>query len=95
MGLKGHTIVVASGDDGTGKQGTLFKPCEHFDPNWPASAQYVTAVGGTYLDTSEIGWGQSGGGFSAVFPRPLYQDDKINAYTSTTTLPDASLFNST
>eukprot|EP00041_Stephanoeca_diplocostata_P041757 m.8749 g.8749 ORF g.8749 m.8749 type:complete len:580 (+) comp6714_c0_seq1:18-1757(+) len=93
MGLKGHTILAASGDDGTGKQGTLFKPCERFDPNWPASAQYVTAVGGTYLDTAEIGWGQSGGGFSAVFPRPLYQDEKVKQYTATASLPDASLFN--
>merc|ERR1719483_1847818 len=61
MGLKGISILTASGDDGTGKQG-MFR-CSHFDTNWPASSPYLTTVGGTYYSSgSEIGWSDSGGG---------------------------------
>lgn len=92
MGLSGISILTASGDDGTGKQG--FWRCKAFDPTWPASSPYVTAVGGTYLDTDhEVGWGFSGGGFSAVFSRPQWQDSAVAAYKSSTTLPPATLFN--
>ena len=99
MGLKGHTILAASGDDGTGGHGGVFG-CKQFDPTWPASSPYVTSVGGTYLQStgntgsySEIGWGFSGGGYSAVFPRPSYQDTAASAYSKATTLPPTSFFN--
>ena len=97
MGLKGHTVLTASGDDGTGGQGGLFSPCKRFDPTWPTSSPYVTSVGGTYLDSTnggtEIGWSFSGGGFSAVFERPSYQNEAVGAYVKDATLPPASLFN--
>ena len=60
--------MSASGDDGTGKQGFLH--CKSFDATWPASSPFVTAVGATYLDEAsdtEVGWADSGGGFSAIF----------------------------
>lgn len=41
----------------------------------------------------EIGWSDSGGGFSAVFVRPQYQDIAVSRYISSTTLPSAELFN--
>jgi len=92
MGLSGITILAASGDDGTNKQGIF---CKKFDPTWPTSSPYVTSVGGTYLDTTgkEIGWSDSGGGFSAVFARPSYQDDAVSRYLKTSTLPPANYFN--
>lgn len=93
MGLRGLTVLVASGDSGTSAT-TL---CRAFDPTFPASSPYVTAVGGTYLDADsgvEIGWNSSGGGFSNVFPRPSYQDAAVLKYlNNTTSLPSPSLFN--
>jgi subtilase family serine protease len=49
---------------------------------WPASSPYVVGVGGTslYLDANgnrtspEAAWSDSGGGFSAVYANPSYQD---------------------
>jgi tripeptidyl-peptidase-1 len=75
--------------------------CKKFDPNWPASCPYVTAVGGTYMPSAgaaEQGWAGSGGGFSAVFPRPAYQTggpDSVGHYLMNATLPPASLFTAT
>eukprot|EP00947_MAST-08B_sp_MAST-8B-sp1_P005157 g5157.t1 len=96
MGAKGHSVLTASGDDGTGGHGGLFSPCKQFDPTWPASSPYVTSVGGTYLqsNSTEIGWSFSGGGFSSVAARPAYQDDAVKGYVAKTKLPPASHFNS-
>ncbi len=41
------TILFASGDDGVGCN-TLGS---RFEPNWPATSAYVTAVGGTILSS--------------------------------------------
>lgn len=93
MGAQGITVFTASGDDGTGKQG-LFT-CKQFDANWPASCPYITTVGGTYLESgTEKGWSMSGGGFSAVFPRPSWQDKAIASYKDSAALPDSSLWSS-
>jgi len=94
--LKGVTVLAASGDDGTGSQsGGLFKPCKAFDPTYPASCPHVTAVGATYLESgNEAGWSYSGGGFSAIWPRPAWQEDAVTAYEGRATLPQSSLYNS-
>ena len=94
LGALGISLFAASGDDGTGKQG--FWTCKKFDPTWPASSPYVTAVGGTYLDSSEeVGWSSSGGGFSDVFPSPSYQRAAIKKYLSSAVpMPSATLYNS-
>ena len=81
----------ASGDAGTGKQG-MFK-CKAFDATYPASSPFVTAVGGTYLDKDtkvEHGWSDSGGGFSAVFGRPAYQEPAVAAYLGSGVVPKAT-----
>jgi tripeptidyl-peptidase I len=71
MGTAGISIFVASGDAGTGKQGMF--GCKKFNPVWPASSPYVTAVGGTYVTSgTEFGWNGSGGGFSAMQDRPAW-----------------------
>ena len=64
---KNVTFVASSGDTG----GAI---------EWPASSQYVLAVGGTSLTVnadgtygSETGWNGSGGGISAFETKPSYQ----------------------
>ncbi|MCW3063906.1 MAG: peptidase and in kexin sedolisin [Solirubrobacterales bacterium] len=65
----GIAITASSGDSGYGV-------------SWPASSQYVTAVGGTTLATAsnargwtETAWSGSGSGCSAFEPKPAWQHD--------------------
>jgi subtilase family serine protease len=65
----GHVLTAASGDTG-------------FGLSFPASSQYVTAVGGTRLvrSSSARGWSETvwrgtGSGCSTVFPKPSWQKD--------------------
>ena len=97
LGVQGVSIFAASGDDGTGKQGgTIFRRCKAFDPTYPASSPYVTAVGATYLESTEIGWSSSGGGFSAVFAAQSYQNATVQRYLhSAVQLPDPKLYTAT
>jgi kumamolisin len=82
---KGITICVASGDDGSSDGATRGS-----EVDFPASSPFVLGVGGTKLVasnsstphiTSEIVWnellhdeGAGGGGVSAVFTKPSYQN---------------------
>merc|ERR1712107_732198 len=67
--------------------------CSKFDTNWPASCPYVTTVGGTYLESgTEKGWAYSGGGFSAVFSRPSWQNKVVAAYKNSGKLPDSRYY---
>ena len=47
--------------------------------SFPASATYVTAVGGTQ-GTNEVAWMYSGGGFSNYFSLPSWQKSAVNGY---------------
>lgn len=65
----GHAITVSSGDNGYGVE-------------YPASSQYVTAVGGTHLTRSatargwtESAWSGAGSGCSAYNAKPSWQTD--------------------
>jgi kumamolisin len=85
----GITICVASGDDGTGDEQTDGRA--HLD--FPSASLYVLAVGGTMLNhehgkiTEQVWWespgkrsgggGSTGGGVSALFRRPKWQDVRI------------------
>ncbi len=81
----GVTVCVASGDDGSGDQ--LHDGRAHV--NFPASSPFVLSVGGTMLNGDrEVVWWQSpgqrqggggatGGGVSAIFPRPAWQTVKV------------------
>jgi len=70
---RGIGVFAAAGDSGAtdGESGL------HVD--YPASSPYVVGCGGTALTASgktyvsETAWKGSGGGFSALFPRPPYQ----------------------
>lgn len=79
---RGITICCASGDDGSSDQ---VQRGAHVD--FPSSSPYVLGVGGTKLVASDgaiseetvwneelIGEGATGGGISAVFSKPPYQD---------------------
>jgi subtilase family serine protease len=77
------TLVAASGD--WGASGPTYSNKSYYPRpvvGWPASDPLVTAVGGTQLDLSasgdrrspDIAWFSSGGGYSAVFSKPAYQD---------------------
>jgi subtilase family serine protease len=65
----GIAITAAAGDSGYG-------------PEWPAASPYVTAVGGTTLDTAsnargwtETAWSDTGSGCSAYERKPSWQKD--------------------
>ena len=63
MGLRGITILESSGDDGVGSAciTNTGKPKLTFNPIFPATCPYITAVGGT-MGIPEIAWiGSSGG----------------------------------
>jgi subtilase family serine protease len=80
----GVTFLASSGDNGSGG-------------SWPAASPSIVSVGGTTLplDASgnltapETGWSGSGGGFSAYFNRPVWQ----NGWQSNTNraFPDVAL----
>jgi subtilase family serine protease len=66
---QGVAITASSGDSGYGV-------------SWPASSQYVTAVGGTSLSTAsnargwtETAWSSAGSGCSTQEPKPTWQTD--------------------
>lgn len=88
LGLQGSSIVFASGDGGVaGSQGDeCLGDGSVFSPTSPASCQYVTAVGATYLETGKkpgdpesatTGF-SSGGGFSNIWITPDYQKDAVS-----------------
>jgi tripeptidyl-peptidase-1 len=95
-GVKGLTIMFASGDQGvwgrTGRGTT-------FHPDFPAASPYITAVGGSDLSTNSIGpetcCTDSGGGFSNTFARPSYQNTAVTGYLAnpSANLPPSSYYN--
>lgn len=91
LGVQGVTIVVSSGDDGVAnfQARTNPKKCG-YNPSFPASSPYVTAVGATMgpeSGTAEIsctsdqgGVITTGGGFSTIFTAPSYQTAAVSSY---------------
>lgn len=75
--MAGITVTAAAGDSGSGDD----EPGSHVD--FPSSSPHVLACGGTSLTSVsplvEVVWndgtagGSTGGGVSALFPRPSYQ----------------------
>ncbi|KAI9907497.1 hypothetical protein PsorP6_003725 [Peronosclerospora sorghi] len=57
MGLRGITVLIASGDDGVTGLRTEFdnvpieEMCKRSGPQWPSSSPYITSVGATMLLT--------------------------------------------
>jgi tripeptidyl-peptidase I len=90
MGVRGISVLVASGDNGVGCN----KKCTSQEFDFPSSP-YITLVGSTEFTTatSETGAKFSSGGFSRDQWRPSYQAAAVNSYlTSGVKLPDSSYY---
>jgi subtilase family serine protease len=96
----GVTVLAASGDDGSSGQTTdMHSVYRRQVVEWPASDPLVTAVGGTQLTLGRDGqrrapdtaWSQGGGGRSAIFARPAYQDGVASVTGRQRGIPDISL----
>ncbi|KAH9029812.1 peptidase S8/S53 domain-containing protein [Lactarius deliciosus] len=75
LGVRGVSVLFASGDDGVGKG-----DCTRFIPIFPATCPFVTAVGGTMSSGPEVAASLSGGGFSEYFVRPSYQQQAVSTF---------------
>lgn len=91
LGAQGVSIFVSSGDDGVAGSGARTNPKNcGYSPSFPATSQYVTAVGATQgpeIDATEKvcsastgGVITSGGGFSTKYAMPAYQTSAVNGY---------------
>jgi len=107
LGLRGVTVISSSGDDGVANFQARNDPSQcGFDPSFPATCPYVTAVGATQGPESgqkEIacssntgGVVTTGGGFSYFFSRPDYQKAAVARYFATApNLPPVGQYNNT
>merc|ERR1711907_665508 len=86
LGTMGVTVVIASGDDGSGGNTRQGSNNGKLSPSFPASIPYALAVGSTFFDSGLSGEEQattqfgSGGGFSYDFDMPSYQKSAVEAY---------------
>jgi len=99
VGVRGSSIMIASGDSGTGGN---CSDSGRFTPDFPSGSPYVTAVGGVTGGTpgatptgEELDF-ISGGGFSDYWPTPSWQATAVKTYLSTASgLPSPSVYNQT
>lgn len=82
LGARGVSVLFAAGDFGTGdyclsNDGTNTLK---FQPILPASCPYVTSVGGTTHIKPEQASYFSSGGFSSIWPRPMYLEAAVSEY---------------
>ncbi len=101
--VKRITLLASSGDQGVAQptcDGTSYTR----SASTPASDPLVTGVGGTQLDANartgayegEIAWNEplfgaaSGGGYSTVYPRPLYQQGVVGTFAQARAVPDVA-----
>ncbi|KAK3901214.1 peptidase-like protein [Staphylotrichum tortipilum] len=85
LGARGVSILFSSGDTGVGSacQTNDGKNTTRFLPIFPAACPYVTSVGGTRYVAPESAVDFSSGGFSDLFPRPIYQELAVDEYLAT------------
>merc|ERR1711904_442406 len=86
LGTMGVTVVIASGDDGSGGISRQGSNKGKLSPSFPASIPSALAVGATFFEdglsgeemaTTQFG---SGGGFSYDYDMPSYQSSAVKAY---------------
>lgn len=86
LGTMGITVVIASGDDGSGANSRQGSNHGKLSPSFPASIPYALAVGSTFFESGDSGEEEattqfgSGGGFSYDFDMPSYQSSAVQAY---------------
>jgi tripeptidyl-peptidase-1 len=97
VGVRGTSIMFASGDSGAGGN---CSSSGRFTPNFPSGSPFITAVGGVtggtagQTPTGEVVDFISGGGFSDYWPTPSWQTSAVATYLSTATgLPASNLYN--
>lgn len=113
VGARGTTLFFSSGDRGIGGTNTCYtndgKNTYKFQPAFPASCPYVTAVGATmnfqpeesaYRPARNDSNGfrdlySSGSGFSDYFDRPSYQKEVVPAYVKALGDQYKGLYNTT
>ncbi|KDN38296.1 hypothetical protein RSAG8_09595, partial [Rhizoctonia solani AG-8 WAC10335] len=82
LGVRGSSLLFSSGDAGVGAGDCKTndgKNSTRFQPIFPASCPYVTAVGGTF-QVPEVAAEFSQGGFSDYFARPDYQKSAVSKF---------------
>merc|ERR1712194_838031 len=88
LGAMGVTVVIASGDDGSGGISRQGSNNGKLSPSFPASIPYALAVGSTFFESGLSGEEQattqfgSGGGFSYDYTMPSYQAQAVQTYMS-------------
>lgn len=104
LGIQGVSIFVSSGDDGVAnfQARTDASKCG-FNPSFPASSPYVTAVGATQgpetgsteiaCQSNQNGLITTGGGFSSFYPTPVYQSQAVSNYFATAQTPQGTGYN--
>jgi tripeptidyl-peptidase-1 len=97
LGMMGVTFLFSSGDAGVAGNGGYCLNADGsesadgtiFNPTFPATCPYVTAVGATQVSPGQTVWEPenaceqyiySGGGFSNYFSMPLYQKEAVEGY---------------
>jgi len=81
LGVLGHSLVAASGDDGTAGTHGSWDGCVEMGPIYPAASPYVTAVGATSIEPT----GQPVSQFDAGTPPPICTQPQYNCQCSTST----------
>ncbi|KAK5169626.1 uncharacterized protein LTR77_005603 [Saxophila tyrrhenica] len=95
VGARGVSLLFSSGNNGPNGDQPTGTHKEIFEPEFPASCPWVTAVGGTTNLKGEtaatketigvigrLGYTASGGGFSNLFSAPDYQKSVVDAYVA-------------
>ncbi|KAF7345392.1 Subtilisin-like protein [Mycena venus] len=98
LGARGSSIMFSSGDNGVGSGDCLTNDGtnrEIFQPAFPASCPFVTAVGGTTRVNPEVAVSFSGGGFSRYFAQPSYQTASVTPFLTALGTKFAGLYNAT
>ncbi len=102
MAQRGTTILKGSGDWGATDASGAHPLDKHlpsrYNVNFPASSPWVTALGGTQLTLRQNGayvsaqaWSLSGGGYSRIFKRPVWQVNAgIKSSEAMRGIPDAA-----
>ncbi|KIK07829.1 hypothetical protein K443DRAFT_673084 [Laccaria amethystina LaAM-08-1] len=98
LGSLGTTVFFSSGDFGVGGGDCKTNDGKNrvlFQPAFPASCPFVTAVGGTTKVNPEVAVSFSGGGFSQYFAQPSYQTAAVSAFLTGLGTKFIGMFNQT
>ncbi|KAG9091409.1 hypothetical protein FS749_016577 [Ceratobasidium sp. UAMH 11750] len=98
LGARGVSLLFSSGDYGVGEGSCKTNDGTSrilFQPVFPATCPYVTAVGGTRNTSPEVGVFFSQGGFSNYFARPSWQSKAVSTFLTSLGNTYSGLYNTT